>query len=69
MFVSICAYFGKVRQLGREMKRVFKPSDFYSPSFGLKRKIGSVGPGFWMLEEGGYWLTEDGGKWKMEGYK
>ena len=80
MFVSICAYCGKVRQLGRGFRsggktycdttcanadsRMMTVSGM--PGAQITHRGG--GSGYWLMEDDGYWLDEDGGKWVMEDY-
>jgi len=81
MFVSICAYCGKVRQLGRGFKSGGKTYCDTTCANADSRMMtvagmpgaqithrGGGGSGYWLMEDDGYWLDEDGGKWVMEDY-
>lgn len=81
MYVEVCSYCGKVRQIGRGVRAGGKTYCCQGhanrdnaammmqtsgvPSGKIKKRGGS---GYWTLEDGGYWLLEDGGKWVMEDY-
>jgi len=80
MFVSVCAYCGKVRQLGRGFRSGGKTYCDMTCANADSRTMtvsgmpgGRIthrggGSGYWLMEDDGYWLDEDGGKWVMEDY-
>ena len=83
MFVSICAYCGKVNQIGRGFNsggktyccqaHAGRDANYTTQAQGTpgeqitKRKHG--GGGYWELEDGGLWELEDSGFWELEDYK
>lgn len=80
MYVEVCAYCGKVRQIGRGVRLGGKTYCCQAHASADNRLVLQAarapadrithrgGSGYWLTEDDGVWLLEDGGKWVMEDY-